>query len=200
MQQAVSHTGSRSSERRNSPSLTMLDQVRIPLGVAQRAALVRICQEDFQRIKQKVREELLARGQSVTDEYLERGIQALRQYHAVAILDPRNEHAISDALDPFWHVQILFTRQYVRFCNETMGHYVHHEPLDHADLAAVQHVANLYRHTNKRLEDIFGQVLDREFFPSVLTEDRLVCRHCQCFNEALLSETRYEQVYACATH
>ena len=32
--------------------------------------------------------------------------------------------------DLFWHVFLLHTREYMRFCTEHFGKFIHHEPLD----------------------------------------------------------------------
>ena len=190
----------RSSVIREPGELPLVATIVVPMGPVQRRAVERIDAEDFSSVLKKVRAERQERGLSTDDAYLKRGERALRQYHVVAILDPRNEHAISDTLDPFWHAQILHTRQYARFCDETMGHFIHHEPLDHADVDAVAHLRRLYPYTCARITEIFGGAIESEFFPNPVPDERLVCRHCQCFNEALLAETTYAQVFSCQSH
>lgn len=177
-------------------SKPLVMSINIPLGPHQRRAVERVDAEDFSSVIKKVADDLKKIGIIATPEYLKRGEYALKQYHVVALLDPRNEHAISDTLDPFWHAQILHTRKYVEFCNETMGHYIHHEPLDHNDTDAVAHLRKLYPYTCGRLTEIFG-FLDSEFFPNPVPDSRLVCRHCQGLNPDLLKESSYPQVFAC---
>jgi hypothetical protein len=175
---------------------SVLDRIIILLGPRQRDAVQRIESEEFASILKKTAHELEDRGWVLTSNYLARGELALKQYHVVAVLDPRNEHAISDTLDPFWHSQILHTREYVRFCEDVMGHYIHHQPLDHEDKRAVARLRWLYAHTHRRIVEIFGAV-DPEFFPFPIPDSRLVCMHCECHNEGLIQESRYPQVFSC---
>lgn len=44
----------------------------------------------------------------------------LRENGPFAVVDKR--------IDEFWHSFILFTPQYIKFCEETMGFFVHHQP------------------------------------------------------------------------
>ena len=37
-------------------------------------------------------------------------------------------HAPPAALDEVWHVFLLFTRRYARFCRDKIGRFVHHDP------------------------------------------------------------------------
>ncbi len=153
--------------------IKLLDVVSMTLRPVQKSRLARIDAEDFSPIVRKVIEDFRALGFFHDEDYLERGIFALRQYYAVAILDPANAHAVSAPLDPFWHAHILHTERYIPFCQETAGGYMHHRPLDQNVGEHVKVIQTLYDYTLFILPQIFSRV-DEEFWPK---NGVLVCSH-----------------------
>ena len=131
---------------------------------------------DYSNVIRKTTEDLCKFGQQVDQEYLEEGIFALKQYYAVALFDPCNMHAVSDAVDPFWYAHILHTREYFEFCENVVGGYMHHDPLDHKKVRDIAHVKLLYGYTMQIYERLFSRI-NRKFNPSHLPEYRLVCTH-----------------------
>lgn len=102
-------------------------------------------------------------------------IFALKQYYAIAMLDPANGHAISDLLDPLWHAHMLFSQEYEQFCITVIGEYMHHTPLLKNDIAMRAKVRSLYDYTLQRLHECFNGV-DEAMWP-VLSDERLICLH-----------------------
>ncbi len=158
--------------------MLLTQMVQRQLGPRQLAALERIDAEDFSGVRRKVAEELGKQGRFVDSEYLDAGVLALKLYYALPVIDPLNMHAVSDELDPFWHMHILHTTQYALFCKESVGSFMHHDPLDHARLADVARVRFLYGYTLDVLREAFGE-LDPRFYPSHLSDEHLVCTHGQ---------------------
>lgn len=150
--------------------------VRAPLSSFHVDRIRRIDAEDFGPVKKKVAQMLAERGVVVDGEYLERGILALKQYYAVALLDPNNSHAVSDVVDPFWHAHMLFSQRYAEFCDGVVGVYMHHFPLDHGNQQQVENVVVLYPFTREVLARFFTTV-DEEFWPDVVEDERLICMH-----------------------
>lgn len=179
-------------------SKPLAEHMRIKLGSFQMERIRRIDAENFNSVLKKCAEDLSVMGYVISPEYLLAGEFALKQYHAIAMIDPRNEHAISDTLDPFWHAQILHTQEYVAFCNELVGHYIHHQPLDHDDKVMVARLKVLYPYTTSLIKDVFDEV-DEHFFPLPIPDSRLVCLHCGIACDELLSEAQYPQRFVC-TH
>lgn len=141
-------------------------------------ALIYIENENFELVAKKLKEEFKQTNFNVSDDYLERGFQALQQYYAIAVIDKMNMHAVSDVIDPFWHMHILFTQQYCELSNKMLGHYMHHQPLDHSDDQKLVFVGKLYQHTL----DVYNKTFlyyDEEFYPKHVSNDRLVCTHGQ---------------------
>lgn len=70
---------------------------------------------------------------------LEEGEQcfaAFKQFLVVCALTDE-ERVPSRSIDGMWHTALLFSRSYLRFCEETLGEIVHHEPIETApDVAA----------------------------------------------------------------
>jgi hypothetical protein len=157
-------------------SASFLEILKNPITPFHQPRLERIDAEDFSSVKKKVALDLEKIG-IVTDEaYLDAGILALKQYYAVALLDPNNSHAISDTLDPFWHAHILFSQRYTDFCQDVAGAFMHHFPLDHDNNAQVENVDALYRYTINTLPKLFT-VTDSRFWPQQLSRERLICMH-----------------------
>ena len=130
--------------------------------------------EDLGFVRKKVALLLKQQGANPTDDYLDRGILALKQYYAVAILDAANAHAISQAIDPFWHAHLLFTERYQEFCERTAGYLMSHEPLDFEHQGQVNHAMALYGYT---LEVLGPRMkLDPEFWTPMSLES-VMCSH-----------------------
>src|SRR6266481_5498476 len=138
--------------------------------------LAMIDKTDFGGIYRKVMADLAEKNRPLTHEHANEGILALKQYYAIALLDPNNMHAVSDAVDPFWHAHILHTQDYTLFCEKVMGDYMHHDPLDHTNTKRVDAVNRLYQYTINCF-DIFFSYVNRDYFPVQLPKHQLVCMH-----------------------
>ncbi len=147
---------------------SLASTVRRDLSPFQQEKIGIIDDTDFSKVAKKV-----AHDHGFDERYVERGILALKQYYAIAVLDPLNMHAVSTEVDPFWHTHILFTEDYAEFCQKLVGTYVHHTPLDEDDSAEVERIKRLYAWTLQSFDEVFER--DREFFPD--NPDRYVCEH-----------------------
>lgn len=150
--------------------------IRAPISPFHSERIRRIDAEDFEPVKKKTAQLLAAQGIIVNDDYLERGILALKQYYAVALLDPNNSHAVSDVVDPFWHAHMLFSQRYSDFSKDVVGVYMHHVPLDHDNRLQLENVGVLYAFTCEVLQRFFTEV-DPEFWPTEVGDERLICWH-----------------------
>jgi hypothetical protein len=132
---------------------------------------------NFDPIKLLVIKEFRKFGVEVSNEYLNTGIVSLKQYYAVALLDPLNMHAVSDKVDPFWHAHILFTKAYKTFCEEVVGSFMDHDPLeDQLNVEKVAGIRSLYNYTIQCFDKFFI-TYDNNFFPKTLTDAQLMCTH-----------------------
>lgn len=157
-------------------NLSLESTIKIDLTELQLEMVRLIDAEDFSGVVRKVREEFAHWGESASDEYLDAGVLALKQYYAVALLDPCNEHAVSDSIDPFWHAHILHTKEYIAFGERIFGQYVQHEPLDHDNAVQLRHVARLYSYTTGVYRVMFSYISEA-FYPEVMLDARLLCSH-----------------------
>jgi len=149
-------------------NVTLCDEHRRRMDLIER--------EDYSGVTTKTREILAEQGFNATDVYLARGIYALKQYYAVALLDPANAHAISAEVDPFWHAHILHSKQYMDFCESTVGEYMHHVPLDRNDHDQMREIRRLYTYTIKVLHELFA-VVDPQMWVAKPTDAHLICWH-----------------------
>lgn len=70
----------------------------------------------------------VAKDQGVTRTYAEGVVgQALVWLRAVAE-NPGGRLAMSETVDPGWHAFLLHSQDYTRWCEENLGHYLHHIP------------------------------------------------------------------------
>ena len=167
--------------------------IKVKLTGLQHECIDRIDNEDFSGVMETVRKDHARWGVFVSDDFLRAGILALKQYYAVALLDPMNEHAVSDSIDPFWHAHILDTPAYIPFCDRVFGQYVHHKPLDHSNAAELRHVARLYAYTTGIYRKMFSYV-DEAFYPEVLSDAELVCTHMAIASTVLRQDTHFPRV------
>lgn len=154
----------------------LLETITVSITEKHRERLVVIDQEDYSGVIRKTKEYFGERGIDLAPEYIDRAIFALKQYYAVAMLDPANAHAVSSPIDPFWHFHILHTKQYMEFCERVVGEYMHHIPLDHSKYAQVENVRTLYEYTIDVLRRIFSFV-DHELWPDKIPDAALICLH-----------------------
>lgn len=149
----------------------------------------RIDAEDFTLVRKKVVKELAKRNETINNQSLDEMIFALKQYYTVALLDPKNGHAVSIPVDDAWHMHILDTRGYESFCKEVVGAVMPHVHLDFDVSEQVQNASKLYDFTLDRLKEIFVVVSERwwpERQPTANPDTELVCTH---FNDDIAGYT-----------
>jgi hypothetical protein len=171
----------------------LTEELRVVVHPEQLRRLRIIDEEDYSGVVRKVREFYVAEhGHEPTQEYLESGIYGLKQYYAVALLDPLNAHSVSAKLDPFWHAHILHTEKYSAFCDKVVGRYMHHVPLDPDNGRQVENIEVLYNYTIEILLELFGEVDEKNWATSGV-DFRLCCGHAAMYPEvnsfALFQET-----------
>jgi hypothetical protein len=131
---------------------------------------------NFEPVKKKLKKDAAKSGVHLSDAEVERGVLSLKQYYAIALLDPLNEHAVSDKVDVYWHTHMLFSEEYSSMCQEVVGGFMHHRPLDHEDKEELQKVRQLYGYTQECYRKFFN-LLDTDFNPSEVEDERLICTH-----------------------
>ncbi len=177
------------------PERSIFGTIKCELTPLQEERIRLIDEENYNGVRRKVVEELRKTGQEPDPAWIEEGILALKQYYAVALLDPRNFHAVSDLIDPFWHAHILHTRQYADFCERTFGEFVHHEPLDHELSRIVGKVEQFYAYTHGIYDGIFSYYSE-EFYPQEVPECRLICYHYSIRSGVLAKESSFPRIPA----
>lgn len=171
---------------------TLMSTIKTELTPFHQERIAQIDAEDFSHVERKVREELAKQGITPSQEFIDAGILALKQYYAVALLDPVNQHAVSDTIDPFWHAHILHTKRYFAFGEKIFGQYIHHTPLDHADRDEVARVGRLYAFTAQVYRQMFSYV-NPDFYPVELPDVRLICYHYDIHDPQVVSNALFPQ-------
>lgn len=167
--------------------MPLIDNIKIDLSDFHKSRIQRIDDFDYSKVARKVSKDL----GGLPGSYLADGIENLKLYYVVALLDPLNAHAVSRPVDPFWHSHTLFTRDYIGFCKSVFGQYVHHEPLDEADVEMVEKVDKLYDYTVEIYREMFRR------FDSSWWSDRdirafgPVCLHQELVEPDIRAEAKF---------
>jgi hypothetical protein len=171
----------------NTKSL-FVESIKLELDPFHAKKIDQIDQFDYSNVLEKV--DMDSGG--LTEDYLAEGALALKQYYAVALLDPLNEHAVSKYVDPFWHTHILFTKEYCRFCKEIFGGYIHHQPLDPTNEKEIIRVKRLYDATLNVYDKIFSSY-DSSWWPRIspstgqtVLAKKIVCLHMLVEDPAIM--------------
>ena len=153
------------------------NQIKIKLTEFHKIRIEQIDNFDYSNLVWKMKQE-----NGMSEDYINKGIENLKRYYVVALLDPLNEHAVSELVDPFWHTHILFTKEYNKFCKDIFKGYIHHTPLNQSDASEVEKVSKLYEYTIETYNNIFYEV-DKKWWPKLgenaelKTIVRPVCLH-----------------------
>lgn len=166
--------------------MSILNQISVKYDNRYRKRIDAIDNFNYRPVMKKV-----AKDFDVHKRYVEEGIENLKRYYIVALLDAKNPHAVSRAVDPFWHTHVLFSREYVKFCNDVFGAYVHHIPLDHDDAKEVKKVRLIYDYTIAKHKEIFHDV-DDAWWPLSSAPGALICYQPEaliCYQPDLMQYT-----------
>jgi len=72
---------------------------------------------------------------------------------------------IDKRVDELWHAFILFTPQYQRFCEDTMGFFVHHQPRTSTTpvpICAISNFVRMYREKYGEVDPFWFELLEPE--------------------------------------
>lgn len=78
---------------------------------------------DFGKVVQKYIKDYKVSIDTANDVLLE-----LKRWFTLCVLHPEKPYVPGVKVDPMWHIFILFTKDYARFCQETVGWFIHHQP------------------------------------------------------------------------
>lgn len=103
---------------------SLFSELKPDVPEAARALFRRVCEFDF------TREKLLAINRLGYDPETAAAMESeFRKYLFLRIMHPDQRLPMSKDVDDFWHMAVLNTRNYHRFCAEVAGgHFIHHGP------------------------------------------------------------------------
>lgn len=165
--------------------MSLLSNIKVSITDEQRVAAMRLENEDFTSVAKRIKKDY-----DFSDKYISEGIEALKQYYVAAILDSKNRHAISTAVDPFWHTHVMFSKEYMQFGIDIFGKYMHHEPLDHDDVARLDLVTKVYEYTRTVYDNLF-HVWNKLLTPPIDAERLCVC--CVMGSNVSKDDPMYDQ-------
>lgn len=88
----------------------------------------------------------------------------LKRFLAVKALHPDKSYGMKGPIDELWHTFIIFTQDYMQFCERTYGGYLHHRPaLDTPAIARVED--SPYRAFLHDYEEAFGEEAPYHLWP-----------------------------------
>ncbi len=158
--------------------MSLTDSISLKVELFHYERLRWIEKEDLGEVAEKLKQE----NSDWSDQDLSEGLENLRRYYALSILDPLNFHAVPVPLDPFWHTHLLFSRDYIAFCNKVFGQFIHHQPLLYTDQRNVRFVEELYGYTIGLQPQIFNTMSPKwwqEPRPHEPEPHRFICYHME---------------------
>jgi hypothetical protein len=97
----------------------------LPLTDAQRTALQQLEAYDLAPVRARLLKQGVLPAEQVDDAIFE-----FRRFVGLAVIGYQRRLAVSGAaVDEVWHTCLLFSRLYADLCEQTVGRFVHHEPL-----------------------------------------------------------------------
>ena len=97
----------------------------VPLTDAQLTALQRLEDYDLGPVRARLLKQDMLPADRVDDAILE-----FRRSLGLLILGYPGVPVVSTAVDEVWHACLLLSPLYADLCEQTVGHFVHHEPVD----------------------------------------------------------------------
>lgn len=98
---------------------------------------------------------------------IEHAHKVVREYKRFCVLAMASGHHVtpSEAVDQAWHLHLTYTRSYwERFCGETLGRPLHHEPTSGGSSEGVK-FHDWYSETLKSYERLFGEKPPTDIWP-----------------------------------
>lgn len=152
--------------------------IKISIQPEHEVRLQAIEEEDYSGIIRKVKEIYKAEyGYEPTEEYITSGIEGLKQYYAIALLDPLNSHAVSPKIDKFWHAHMLHSKQYQEFCDKVAGSFMHHAPLNPENEVETSNIRILYNYTLEVMGKLFKELSPSNWPTEDSADYQLICAH-----------------------
>jgi len=113
------------ANRRNLDTRPLGVRPEVPLTDAQWTALQRLQDYDLSPVRARLLKHAVRPAERVDDANFE-----FRRFLGLVVLGYDRKLAVPGAaVDEVWHTCLLFTRLYADLCGQTVGHFVHHEPL-----------------------------------------------------------------------
>jgi hypothetical protein len=127
--------------------------------------------DDYAKIVWRVQQENPHDERFFDTDYLARGITNLKLFYSLEVIDGRNLHSLSKALDAFWHAHQNFSFEYMNFCDKVFGphQFLHHLPTDKRDRAVQEAMERRYDYTRTMLGKMVS--VDGDFWG----EDIIIC-------------------------
>ena len=87
----------------------------------------------------------------------------IKRFLLVKALHPDRHYGMAGPIDELWHTFIIFTRQYIDFCNSIAGGYIHHAPV----VVGEERPTDIYELFLRDYESTFKEVPPPHIWPRV---------------------------------
>lgn len=91
------------------------------------------------------------RKKAVPEHDIDRSVLEYRRYIGLKALGYDNMEMVDDNADEIWHAHIIFTYEYMEFCNSVCGRFIHHGPFSNR-----KPVGNVRRNFYLAYETLYG--------------------------------------------
>ncbi|MBV9959353.1 MAG: hypothetical protein JO360_13085 [Acidobacteria bacterium] len=109
----------------------MTDMAMRPATACWQNPLELVSSHLFQTLAASLQREEEKRGRALSAEFAARSIEAgLGFLQLIALFPEAGPFRPAPRVDDAWHVFLLYTREYMEFCERVAGKYIHHVPAD----------------------------------------------------------------------
>lgn len=137
--------------------------------------------------------ERYAKEQRLPLDVAEEHERELKRFLALCAIEPTSSYGMRGPIDELWHTFIVFTEQYAAFCDQVVGHFLHHSPntsSGKAQAGAAQagpSVREGYVRFLEAYKEAYGEIPPAHLWPRPMTHenptaafDGCGCTTCSC--------------------
>ena len=101
----------------------------------------------------------------------------LKKYLALCAIHPEKNYGMNGQIDELWHTFIFFTKEYIKFCKDVAGRYIHHVPNTKKE---IKNEVNTYKTMIYDYKIIFNEEPPKHIWPSIKKDENLndECNTC----------------------
>ncbi|CAH6419231.1 Hypothetical protein HVR_LOCUS429 [uncultured virus] len=106
------------------------------------------------------------------DEFVDGAVDEYYRFMMLTKKYPKDTLVPGKVIDEVWHDHILHTQEYIKFCDEYFGHYVHHTPKDRSSNDVMK-----FDETESKYVETFGRKPPKKYWYEAVNHITPVINH-----------------------